>query len=211
MNDTWRMPLSQWRQCFLHWIEQPEPKALMLTSVFFDMRAVHGQADLLDALRRDVLHWAHGNGIFLAHLVRNALTHTPPLGLWGRLQTARSGEHRGTIDLKHRGLVPIIDLARVYALAGQVDAVNTLERLSHGTEGGEVSVEGARDLVDTWTFLADVRIQHQKRQIERGEAPDNFLRPNELSNFERQHLKQAFATIGTLQEALGQRHQAGRL
>ncbi len=211
MNDTWRMPLSQWRQCFLHWIEQPDPKALMLTSVFFDMRAVYGPTDLLDALRQDVLRRARGNGIFLAHMVRNALTHTPPLGLWGRLQTARSGEHRGTIDLKHRGLVPIIDLARVYALAGQVDAVNTLERLSHGTEGGEVSVEGARDLVDTWTFLADVRIQHQKRQIERGEAPDNFLRPNELSNFERQHLKQAFATIDTLQEALGQRHQASRL
>ncbi|MGA1519773.1 MAG: putative nucleotidyltransferase substrate binding domain-containing protein, partial [Burkholderiaceae bacterium] len=53
--------------------------------------------------------------------------------------------------------------------------------------------------------------KHQRRQIERGEAPNNFLKPSELSNFERQHLKQAFATIATLQEALGQRHQAGRL
>ena len=211
MNPTWRMSRSAWAQCFSHWIAQPDPKALMLTSVFFDLRAVYGQANLLGSLRQDVLEQAKGNGIFLAHLIRNALSHTPPLGLWGRLQTARTGEHRGTIDLKHRGLVPIVDLARVYALAGQVEAVNTTERLSHSTQGGEVSVEGARDLLDTWAYLSDLRIQHQRRQIERGEAPNNFLKPSELSNFERQHLKQAFATIATLQEALGQRHQTGRL
>ncbi|MEZ5590698.1 MAG: DUF294 nucleotidyltransferase-like domain-containing protein [Gammaproteobacteria bacterium] len=33
MNPEWRQPLGQWKRYFNRWIEQPEPKALMLSSV----------------------------------------------------------------------------------------------------------------------------------------------------------------------------------
>ena len=43
-----------------------------------------------------------------------------------------------------------------------------------------------------------------------GQAPDNFLALEELSNFERSHLKEAFSVVHTVQGVLGQRYQAGR-
>jgi len=210
MTDTWRQPRQRWAQYFSQWINTPEPMALMLTCVFFDQRAIHGKFELLDTLRREVLQRTKGNSLFLAYMVGNALKHRPPLGLFGNLSLIRGGDNARTIDLKHSGIVPIVDLARVYALAGGEPAVNTYDRLEQVAQAGEVSQQGARDLRDALEFLGTLRIAHQARQIARGQAPDNFLALEELSNFERSHLKDAFLVVQTLQGVLGQRYQSGR-
>ena len=49
-------------------------------------------------------------------MVRNALTHRPPLGFFRDFVLVHDGQHDDTLDLKHSGLVPIIDMARIYAL-----------------------------------------------------------------------------------------------
>ncbi|MDP2067162.1 MAG: putative nucleotidyltransferase substrate binding domain-containing protein [Burkholderiaceae bacterium] len=211
MTDKWRQPRQRWVRYFDQWVNTPEPMALMLTCVFFDLRAIHGKSELLDTLRHDVLQRTRGNSLFLAHMVGNALKHRPPLGLFGNITVIRSGENARTIDLKHSGIVPIVDLARVYALAGAVAAVNTHDRLEQAGHSGEVSDQGARDLRDAQEFLGKLRIAHQARQIARGQAPDNFLALEELSNLERSHLKSAFAVVQGLQNVLAQRYGGGRL
>jgi CBS domain-containing protein len=207
MTDTWRQPQKKWAEYFSRWTSQPDPKALMLTCVFFDLRAIHGKTELLDKLRGDVLRHTQGNSLFLSHMVGNALTHQPPLGMFKGISTIRSGEHKGSIDLKHTGVVPIVDLARVYALAGGDAAVNTHDRLTGAAAGGAISEQSARDLRDALEFLAYTRIQHQARQISRGEAPDNFMHPSDISNFERSQLKDAFTVVQSLQNVLGQRYR----
>jgi CBS domain-containing protein len=207
MTDQWRQPQRRWAEYFRQWTSTPDPKALMLTCVFFDLRAIHGQSRLIDDLRRDVLQRTRGNSLFLAHMAGNALQHQPPLGLFKGISTIRSGEHKGTIDLKHSGVVPIVDLARVYALAAGDSAVNTHERLLGAAAGGAISEQSARDLRDALEFLAFMRIQHQARQMAAGEKPDNYLRLDELSNFERTQLKDAFAVVQSLQNVLGQRYR----
>jgi len=218
MTDKWRQPRRVWAEYFRKWVDTPEPMALMLTCVFFDVRTVAGHAALLDGLRADVLRRTKDAKLFLAHMVGNALTHQPPVGLmggmfgglFGGLSTIRSGEHKGTIDLKHNGIVPVIDLARVYALAAGHDAVNTHDRLAHAAESGEISLQSVRDLRDALEFLSALRIRHQARQIAAGQPADNYLRPDELSNFEREQLKDAFGVVKQLQEVLGQRYQGLR-
>lgn len=210
MTDTWRQPRQRWADYFKHWINTPDPQALMLTCVFFDLRLIHGQAALLDTLRHDLLQQTQGKSLFLAHMVSNALKHRPPLGLFGRLLTLRGGEHAGSIDLKHKGIVPVVDLARVYALAGGIDIANTHDRLAQASQTDDVSEQGAHDLRDAFEFLAKLRITHQALQISRGQAPDNYLNLKELSNFERSHLKDAFSVVQTLQDVLGQRYESGR-
>jgi CBS domain-containing protein len=207
MTDEWRQPRRKWMEYFARWTGQPDPKSLMLTCVFFDLRAIHGNIAMLDRLRQEVLHRTRGNSILLAYMVGNALQHQPPLGMFKGLTTIRSGEHKGTIDLKHSGIVPIVDLARVYALAGGDSAVNTHDRLLGAAAGGAISEQSARDLRDALEFLAFLRIQHQSRQVAAGRNPDNFLDPEEISNFERTQLKDAFAVVATLQGVLAQRYR----
>jgi CBS domain-containing protein len=207
MTDEWRQPRRKWMEYFARWTGQPDRRALMLTCVFFDMRAIHGNIAMLDKLRQDVLQRTQGNSIFLAYMVGNALQHQPPLGLFKGLTTIRSGEHKGLIDLKHNGIVPIVDLARVYALAGGDSAVNTHDRLLGAAAGGAIGEQSARDLRDALEFLAFLRIQHQARQIAAGRDPDNFLDPDEISNFERTQLKDAFAVVASVQGVLAQRYR----
>jgi CBS domain-containing protein len=210
MTAAWRQPLARWREYFHTWIERPEPKALMLTCVFFDQRFVHGARELLDTLRAEVLQRTPGQRIFLAHMVGNALTHQPPLGWLGGIHTIRHGEHEGTIDLKHSGIVPIIDLARIYALAGGITAVSTRERLQAAASSGEITAERTRDLIDALDFLSGLRIQHQARLMAAGQPADNYLRLDELSELERRHLKDAFGVVKDLQGVLEKRYLAGR-
>ena len=210
MTDQWRQPRRRWIEYFTEWTSQPDPTALMLTCVFFDMRAIHGNGELLSAVRRHVLQRTRGNTIFLAHLVGNALLREPPLGMFKGIATVRSGEHKGTVDLKHHGVVPVVDMARVYALAGGDEDVNTQDRLRAANASGSLNEKNARDLQDALEFLAFLRLQHQTRQMNAGLVPDNHLRPEELSNFEQTQLKDAFVVVQSMQKALGHRYQAGR-
>ena len=209
-TPKWRQPLSVWKSYFDRWIDEPEPMALMHSSIFFDMRAIYGDVSLFDELNRHVLTKSAANRIFLSYMASNAMSLRPPLGLFGSFVLIRGGEHHKTLDLKHNGVVPIIDLARIYALAGGVGAVNTRDRLE-AAAGGEVSRDGAADLREALEFISTVRITHQANAVRLGESPNNFVPPGQLSAFERSHLKDAFALVRSMQATLEQRYQTGRL
>lgn len=198
----WRQPAKVWQNYFNKWIEQPEPKALMLCSVWFDLRPIHGTKSLFDDLHRIIVSRAKDNRIFQAYLVGNAMTHHVPLGFFKNFVMIRGGEHDSTLDLKHNGVVPIVDLARIHALANGVDEVNTFDRLRAVKAFPSISTQGASDLLDAFEFISITRLKHQVRQIRQGYAPDNFLHPESLSAFERTHLKDAFSVIKNLQSAL---------
>jgi CBS domain-containing protein len=55
--------------------------------------------------------------------------------------------------------------------------------------------------------MAALRIRHQARQMAQGVAADNFLSLDEISNFERGQLKDAFGVVQTLQSVLAQRYR----
>ena len=202
MADQWRQSQHRWRQYFWRWIDLPEPEALMLTGVFFDQRHVYGKAELIDELRAEVVQRTKGNKAFLVHLAGNALQREPPLSWLGNLAPTKGGEHDGTIDLKMHGIVPIIDMARFYALAAGSAAVNTRERLEIAADSGAITAQEARDLVEALEYLSVLRLQHQARRMSDGHAADNHLRPDELSGFERRHLRDALQLIRKVQGSL---------
>lgn len=210
MTSRWRQPLATWKRYFSEWIDQPDPGALVNATVFFDIRCLHGEKALFDELQAFYLEKATANRIFVAFLAANALHFQPPLGFFRNFVLVKGGEQGKRLDLKHRGVVPIIDLARVYALSRGIAAVNSRDRLEAAAESGALSSTGAADLRDALEFIGAVRLRHQARQIREGIKPDNFMAPGDLSHFERNHLKDAFAVVSTMQSAMGQRYQSGR-
>jgi len=208
-NPRWCQPVRVWRDYFKGWIAKPNPEAQMLASVMFDLRPIGGAFDLFSDLQADTLALANANSIFVAHMIANSLKHTPPLGLLRGFATIRSGEHRNTLDLKHNGVVPVVDLARVYALQGKLTEANTQARLKAAEAAGVLSQSGARDLLDAYDLIAETRLEHQVRLVKSGETPDNYLPPSKLSDFERSHLRDAFVVVKTMQSAVG--HGKGML
>jgi CBS domain-containing protein len=202
-NPRWRQPLGVWRDYSRRWIAKPDPEAQMLASVMFDLRPIGGDESLFADLRRDTLARASANSIFVAHMVSNSLKHHPPLGLLRGLATIRAGEHRNRLDLKHNGVVPVVDLGRIYALTGRLEPVNTRARLEAAMEKGVLSRSGGADLLDAYDLIATARLEHQTTQIKDGAAPTNYLDPAALSDFERSHLRDAFVVVKTMQSAIG--------
>ncbi len=203
-SARWCQPLQVWRRYFHGWIDVPNPEAQMLASVMFDLRPIGGNgADLFTALQQETLRLASQSPIFIAHLLSNALKHTPPLGLLRGFATIRSGEHRNHIDLKMNGVVPVIDLARVQALRGRLGLANTRARLKAAEEVGMIAPGEARDLIEAYDLIAMTRLENQARLIKSGRAAENFLAPSDLSDFERAHLRDAFVVVRTMQSAIG--------
>lgn len=208
-NPRWCQPVSVWRGYFENWVNKPNPEAQMLASVMFDLRPIAGDGALFSDLQTGTLAMAAQNSIFVAHMVSNSLKHTPPLGLLRGFATIRSGEHKNHLDMKHNGVVPIADLARVYALQGQLSEVNTRARLEAAIVAGVLSQSGGHDLLYAYDLIAETRLDHQAELVKSGAQPDNYLSPPDLSDFERSNLRDAFVVVKSMQSAIG--HGRGML
>lgn len=210
-NPKWRMTLSGWVAHFNQWIEQPSPKALMHASIFFDMRHIAGDEELTQTLRNTVLEKAKGNTIFLALMSDNALKHSPPLGFFKKFVLEKEGDHNKVLDLKKRGTIPIVDIARNYALSAGLHDVTTLARLNAIVQAGIMSQALASSLIDAHEFIAGIRLESQANQYREGVAIDNHLDPIALSPLVRHQLKEAFHLVRQAQMAMRSRFGGGLL
>ena len=199
-NQKWRQKQSVWAKYFEQWVNTPSPKALLNCSVFFDLETVYGDATLLEEVRENMLKKTQQSSLFIAHLSRNALNFRPPLGFFRDFVLINNGEHKAKLDLKHNGVALIVDLARIYALSEGISAVNTRERLQQVAGTPSLTKASAANLIDAFEFLCLQRMKHQARQLQTNEKPDNYIAPNEISRLEREHLKDAFKVIKTMQD-----------
>ena len=76
-----------------------------------------------------------GQLCFVKRLARTATDWKPPLGFRGALVTARNGDAKG-LDLKTGGVIPIVNLARFYALTNGITISSTNDRLVAAAEVG---------------------------------------------------------------------------
>ena len=208
-NPRWRQPLSVWRGYFARWVQRPEPAALYNAEIFFDLRAIVGDSALADALWSDLAEWIPGSPVFIQHLLRAALSHRPPLGLFRNLVLEQSGAHRGSFHIKARGLMPVVETARAYALARGITRTNTVERLRTLRDTGAMPRQDAADLIAAYQFVMKLRIRHQLDQLAAGEPLDNFLAPDRLTRAERTMLKEYFKVIANLQSYIERQVMAG--
>lgn len=200
-NEKWCQTQAKWSQYFANWINKPDPKALLHCSVFFDLTTVYGDTSLLDEVRDKMLKTTRRSTLFLAHLSRNAINLKPPLGFFRDFVLIQDGENKATLDLKHNGIAPIVDLARIYALAEGIASVNTIERLQQAAGTPSLTKASSANLIDAFEFLNMLRMEHQADRMQQGKLPNNYLPPKDISKLEREHLKDAFKVIKTMQDS----------
>ncbi|MEJ2602459.1 MAG: DUF294 nucleotidyltransferase-like domain-containing protein [Gammaproteobacteria bacterium] len=201
-NPSWRVTVSRWQDYFRNWITVPEEKALMHANIFFDLRTVDGEAELVETIKESIREMAKKNELFLALMAKNAMNFQPPLGFFRQFVLEKSGEHKNTLNLKLHGIIPVVETARIRSLAAGEMRVSTRNRLRAAAAGGELSRSDAESLIHALDYIEELRLEHQSRQMARGEEPDNYLSPAELSPLARQNLKAAFSQIRTSQAAL---------
>jgi CBS domain-containing protein len=114
----------------------------------------------------------------------------------------RRGEHAGTVDLKHRGILIVGNLARAHAVRSGVTAKRTLDRLRGAEGAGAIDAETREGLEEAFRFLWEVRLRHHVERYRAGLELDDLVDPNELGSVARQGLKEAFRIVARAQKAL---------
>ncbi|MEP3350802.1 MAG: DUF294 nucleotidyltransferase-like domain-containing protein [Marinomonas sp.] len=209
-NPRWRQPLSVWKDNFSDWIQNPKAEALLRLSIFFDLRGIYGDKTLAKQLNQHIRKEAQQHSGFLTFMARNANQRKPPLGFFRQFVLDGEGKQSRTFNLKERGIAPIIDIVRVHALACGSDKLNTLERIEDIEAAGLLPDGRAKDLALALEMIGMVRIKNQKDQIEAGDKPNNHVNPENLSSFEKRHLRDAFNIVTRQQEFIKFRYAGKR-
>ncbi len=198
---------DSWRQLIRRSVENPdERKALVLVSLVADGRPVYGSGDPPDI--REELRAADSRRGVLRLMLQIALVHRPPTGFRRfrdpprDLVVEHSGEHRGKLDIKHGGLLPITAIARYASLASGGTVTSTIERLRVAGTAGTLDGNLATTLEEAFDLFSGLRLEHQVEQIRRGVGPDNYIDPHALNPLTRRYLRDAFSAVRGVQRTL---------
>nr|WP_201341905.1 putative nucleotidyltransferase substrate binding domain-containing protein [Abyssogena phaseoliformis symbiont] len=141
----------------------------MYASIFFYMKCIYGDSSLLKALLSGMLDKTRKNAIFQSYMASNAQHYQPPLGFFRHFILDKNGLNHKALNLKTKGVVPIIDFARVYALSSAVSVVNTQDRLRELIDQKGLSGSGGRDLIEAYSLLIlcvlNIRCAKLKRDV----------------------------------------------
>ncbi len=206
-NPFWRRSLSQWADVVTDWMTAPTPENILNGSMFFDLRTLHGDRSLEQRLKKRLERHLAGDDVFLARTAANTLGFKPPIGLFGRLKTEKTGDHRGEIDIKKAGIFAVTEGLKVLALEEGMLPGGTRERLQLLLERGRFKERQARDLMASFDFLVHLRLRNQVRAIKEGDAPSNFISLDHLNRMEKGRLKLALREVKIFQNFLEQHFQ----
>lgn len=136
------------------------------------------------------------------HMAKDCLNTRPPLSIFRNFIVEKDGRHKNRLDIKTRGIVAFVDFARVLSLRHGVEETNTFGRLRALADGGFISRDLYAEIREAFEYLMQIRLVHQFRRLRAGFDPDNYIDPVDLSDSEKQTLKDSFGVIGRMQSFL---------
>jgi len=196
----WHHPCGEWETVFKEWITHPSEDNTTAVLPFFDARPVAGKLMLFQASRERVTPLLlGGDRAFLKMIAWLAATPPPPVGFAKNMVIERDGSQQETLDIYQRGLLPIINLARLFALFMGIRESSTLGRIRALQAKDATFGKLAGELRQSFEFIKLLQIHHQFQQIKMGLPADSILHPEQLSNLEKKTLREAFRIIAHLQ------------
>lgn len=189
------LSLAEWRERFAGWVRTPEPQALLNATIYFDLRALHGDASLVSTLREYLAQVASRVDVFFHLLAVNALTSEPPLGLFRDFSAPG-----GVVDLKKSGARLFVDAARIFGLSAT--QCGTVPRLRHAVTTNRMLAGEAEAAIGAFYQLQRIRLQAQQRALAEGQPPGNLVAPQQLNAFDRRILHEVFKQARLLQQRL---------
>lgn len=161
-SPVWRKTMGEWRMQLRSWVRKKEPVLLMNCDTLLDLAHVAGSEPLAADLHRYLLDMVRREPGFLRALYGIEENHSVGLDWLGRL--SREKDDFGTIaevNLKLRGLLPLIEGARLMAVAAGISETSTTGRLSKLAARGVVDLELTDGLIDAFRTITVQLLQHQ--------------------------------------------------
>lgn len=179
------MPLSEWKRFYSDTVADPVRHQLYERREYFDLAPLTGEARIFDDLGTHIRHELRDHPATLALLANDTRAHLPPVTLFRGLVLDLEAGHTAPLDIVETVLAPVVDAARVFALAHQqLDPANTLERLAAAAEA-DLAPPTVRETADAF------RAGLYYRAIAGGRS----VNPASLGKLDQTMLKSAFTSI----------------
>jgi CBS domain-containing protein len=191
---------SEWRDRYRRWLLDPITEQTYRALTLFDLRPVMGPRALwqgiedavMDATNRSVLHV----------LANDCLENLPPLTFYQGAVIDHAGEHLSTFNLEETVLRPLVDVGRVFGLAGRAAlGRSTLDRFDTART---LLPSQERIFREAAAALRVVLWQQGRVGILQG-TTGAALPPTLLSRHDRHVLKSSFRSILELLEFTAER------
>ncbi len=138
----------------------------------------------------------------MAALARRALAYQPPTGFDAEAVLEADGTRSTLLDIRRAAVIPIVELARWAGAAAGLTAGSTADRVRAAADEGVLSQADATTLSDAFELALELRVSHHMRRMAEGEAPDDRIEPAEISPLMRDHLRDVFRAVTTVQRGL---------
>jgi len=197
INPEWRGSLQQWKNRYARWINHPIENNILTLTPYFDARTVCGDASLLDHLRIHIQECIHQNRHFMPLLANDAMDNLPPVTIFRDSVMDQSGTLWTCIDTKLHAMLPLVDIARVFALQLNMED-STFTPLRFKRVGRHLLEQ--RDLFEEAAEAFSHAIRLQTRVGLRRGDDGQYVKPEELPKAEVQRCKSIFKIIVRLME-----------
>lgn len=200
-NPLFSRSLEEWIGSVHRWVENPDQAgALLLSSIIADSRAITGLGvgrSLSEAISR-----LAANRRFARLMLEEALAVKPPTGFVRDFVVEANGRHRGELDLKGRGLRPVVGLGRWIAATTRTAVMTTDDRLQHGASAGLLSQDESDTLRGAYRDMYELLFGREVAAIAENRPVSTYLDPKDLDTLTRRHLRESFRAISKVQSRL---------
>jgi DNA polymerase-3 subunit epsilon/CBS domain-containing protein len=195
-NPEWCRSMAEWRSAVAHWVSRASPEDLLNVDIFFDFAVVAGYPEMAEKLEKLSQTPATQSADFLKLLAAKASGYPPSRTLLGGFRT-----FEGRLDLKMGGLLPIVEMARIIAIAEGTGVRSTRDRINLKASKDNVPVTLAR-LEKDHEFIISLILRQQLIDLADGIPPGNKIEVKNLSRDESRDLKSALGRVDQIGELM---------
>ena len=199
-NPELCLSASEWKDKFSNWIRVAEPQAVVNATIFFDLRALFGDEQLVTELQGTIMALVADHPEFLRSLTQASLDWHSPLGWVSGFRYDGNKEFPHTIDLKASGIRPFVDGARIWSLAKGFAGTNTSDRLRATGPLLHFRAEETAAFIGAFDQLQRLRFANQLQA--RVPEAANRVDPDQLNELDRQILRESLKRVKRLQQLL---------
>ncbi|MCH4552781.1 DUF294 nucleotidyltransferase-like domain-containing protein [Aestuariibaculum lutulentum] len=198
-NPEWCLSLTEWKNQFTNWILNPDEKAILLSSIFFDFSPVYGDETLTSRLSDSIYETLEKTQLFFRFLGRDALKNPSPLGFFKQFLVEKNGDQKDLFNIKSRALMPLIDAARLLTLSNRIKGVNsTYERYEKLAE----LEPNNKELYESCSYAFKALSKFKTKQGLLHNNSGKFIEIGTLTKEEQLKLRRCFKPINEIQETL---------
>ncbi|MFA7402792.1 MAG: DUF294 nucleotidyltransferase-like domain-containing protein [Pelobacteraceae bacterium] len=196
-NPSWCRSCNEWKMLLTEWITVPTPEHILNFGMFQDLRALHGDETPVLQLREHISAEAHCHACFFPNMACHVVRFPAPFTIFGQIRVEQSGKHKGMVDLKKAGIFAITTGATLLALESGLIGGDTWKKLELLGKLGFISSVDLEVITQGFTFLVQLRLQQQLRELSHGSTPSNYVDPRSMSENEHEQFRHALKGVNT--------------